>query len=68
MFRYGAPNDEIEETLKIAESKKAIKKEPAESTSISETSDKKGKHEKRNIVRPTQVRSFVRKYVTINQL
>ena len=56
--RYGAPSDEIEETLKIAEAKKAtsIKKEPAD-----ESSDKKsnGKHEKRNIIRPSQVRSFV---------
>lgn len=55
--RYGAPSDEIEETLKIAEAKKAtsIKKEPTD-----ESTDKKGKHqEKRNIIRPSQVRSFV---------
>ena len=55
--RYGAPSDEIEETLKIAEAKKAtsIKKEPTD-----ESTDKKGKHqEKRNIIKPSQVRSFV---------
>ena len=57
-LRYGAPSDEIEETLKIAEAKKAtssnIKKEPAD-----DSIEKKGKHEKRNVIRPSQVRSFV---------
>lgn len=53
MKKYGAPSDEIKETLKIAEAKKTksqnIKKEPAD-----ESSDKKGNQEKRNIIRPSQ--------------
>lgn len=39
MKRYGAPNDEIEETLKIAQAKKNIKKEPVNDESSPKASD-----------------------------